>query len=84
MDNANDIAGKHDITADIVKKLKKTKRLQMRLSWRNSNKMVSLSGKQRAARSVTVMCYGYYPNGFRFDSHLADFVSLFFFTFFQA
>jgi len=30
------------------------------------------------------MRYGCYGNGFRFDSHLADFHFLFFFIFFQA
>jgi len=30
------------------------------------------------------MRYGHYANGFRFESHLADFGFVFFFTFFQA
>jgi len=44
-----------------------------------------LSFKLRGSRSVTVMRYGYYANGFRFDSQLAGFSFVFFFlTFFQA
>jgi len=31
-----------------------------------------------------VRCYGYYANGWRFDSRLADFDFVFFFAFFQA
>ena len=30
------------------------------------------------ARGVTVRCYSCYANGFRFDSHLADFCCIFF------
>jgi len=41
-------------------------------------KKVTLSGKCCPARGVTVMCYGCYANGFRFNSHLADFRFCFF------
>jgi len=45
--------------------------------------MVSLSGKRHAARSVTAMRFGCYANGFRFNSHLANFPLVFFFIFFR-
>jgi len=35
--------------------------------------VVTLSGKRHPARGVTVMRYGCYANGFRYDSHLVDF-----------
>ena len=41
---------------------------------------VSSSGKRCPARGVTVRCYSWYANGFRFNSHLAGFR----FVFFQA
>jgi len=46
------------------------------------DKRVTLSFKWRASRGVAVRRYAYYANGFRFDSHLADFT--FFVSFFQA
>ena len=49
----------------------------------NSNNIVSFSGKRHTARSVTVMRYDCYANGFRFDSHLADFRFVFFLYFFS-
>ena len=47
--------------------------LRICLAWHNSNKIVSLSFKQQASCSLGVMRYGCYANGFRFNSHLADF-----------
>jgi len=47
-----------------------------------SNKRVGLSFKWHGSYSLGVMRYGCYANGFRFNSHLADFC-FFFFTFFQ-
>ena len=52
------------------------------VAWRNKKK-VTLSGKCRPAWGATVMCYGCYANGFRFDSHLADSLCFFFFAFFR-
>ena len=52
------------------------------LYWHNSNDKVSLSFKLHGMHSVTVMRYGNYANGFRFESHLANF-RFFFFTFFR-
>jgi len=54
------------------------------VAWCNTKKKVTLSGKRRPARDVTVLCYGCYANGFRFDSHLADFRFVFFLCLFQA
>ena len=39
-----------------------------------------MSFKRRGSRGVAVMCYGWYANGFRFDSHFAD-LTFFFFNF---
>ena len=48
-----------------------------------TKKKVTFSGKRRPACGVKVMCYGCYANGFRLDSHLADFCFVvFFFAFF--
>ena len=49
---------------------KRTKWLRIRLSWRNSNKRVSLSFKLGGSRGLRVLHYGCYANGFRFDFQL--------------
>ena len=53
------------------------------VAWRNNKEKVILSGKRRPAYSVTVRCYGWYANGFQFDSDVAKlsfcFFSLLFF-----
>jgi len=64
---------------------------RLELLWRQSNirsrgmtqykKKVTLSGKHCPARGVMVQCYGYYANGFRFDSHFADIRFVFFLCF---
>jgi len=51
------------------------------VAWRNSNKKVSLSCNQHAARSVVVMLHVRNAIAFHFDPHLGDFPFLFF-TFF--
>ena len=44
---------------------------------------VSLSFKRCGSRGVVVRRYSYYANGFRFDSHLADFCVVCFLYFFS-
>jgi len=47
------------------------------------DKTVSLSFKRYGSRGVVIRRYAYCSNGFRFDSHLAYFCFVFFFTFFR-
>ena len=42
-----------------------------------------MSFKLRGSLGLMVMCYGYHCSGSRFDSHLANFRFVFFFTFFR-
>ena len=82
--------GSVHFTGDI---LAATDRLELLLavedsvSWHDAiqrKRLFCLSRKRCPARGVTVRCYGCYANGFRFDSHLADFHFVFFLYFFQA
>jgi len=58
--------------------------IRIRQPWPNLNNRVSLSFKLRGSCSEKVMRYGYYANGFQFDSHLVYFRFVLFFHFVQA